>query len=151
MTRLLTALALAFALVAASSPALANSSIGFRTGLALSPDMFIAGIHFRTNALNENLYFVPSVEGGVGDATMIAGNADLQYQFRTKSKLHPYAGGGLTLNWFHDNGEDNTDVGGSLLGGMSLGETSFGKMFLEAKLGLGDVPDVKIVVGWNLR
>jgi len=154
MSRLQAALTFALAALfsfAGSAPALANSNIGFRTGLALSPDMFIAGIHFRTNPLNENLYFVPSVEGGVGDATMVAGNADLQYQFKTKSKLRPYAGGGLTLNWFHDDGEDETDVGGSILGGISLGETSFGSMFLEGKLGLGNVPDVKIVVGWNLR
>jgi hypothetical protein len=137
--------------LAGNTPAFADSSIGFRTGLALSPNMFIGGVHFRTNPLNENLYFVPSVEGGVGDATMIAGNADLQYQFKTSSKLRPYAGGGITLNWFHDNGEDETDFGGSLLGGISLGETSLGKMFLEGKLGLGNVPDVKIVVGWNLR
>jgi len=147
----LTSLVLVFSWLPFSSPALAESSLGFRTGLALSPDLFIAGVHFRTNPLNENLYFVPSVEGGIGSGTMIAGNADLQYQFKTKSKLRPYAGGGLTLNWFHDDGVGETDFGGSILGGISLGDTSFGKMFLEGKLGLGDVPDVKIVVGWNLR
>src|SRR5262245_28741765 len=122
MSRLQAALAVALAglLLGISVPAFAHSSIGFRAGLALSPDDFIAGVHFRTDALNENLYFVPSVEVGVGDATMIAGNADLQYQFRTKSKLHPYAGGGLTVNWFDDNGADETDFGGSILGGISL-------------------------------
>jgi len=151
MNRLLAALGLAACLAVPAGPAFATSSIGFRTGLALSPDEFIAGVHFRTDALNENLYFVPSVELGLGDATMIAGNADLQYQFKTKSKLHPYAGGGLTVNWFNDEGSSDTNVGGSILGGMSLGETSFGKMFLEGKLGLGDVPDWKFIVGWNLR
>ena len=38
-------------------------------------------------------------------------------------------------------------ITGSILGGIKLTP----KMFLEAKLGLGDVPDAKFMVGWNLR
>ena len=140
---------LAVAIGALATPALAKGTVGLRGGLALDPDMFVIGLHFRTDPLGDNLYFVPSVEAGFGDATMIAGNADLHYVFNTESKLKPYVGGGITLNWFdYDNGGDSdTEFGGSILGGIKLTP----KMFLEAKLGLGDVPDAKFLVGWNLR
>lgn len=139
----------AFACV--SNPAAADSNIGFRTGFSIDPNDFIAGVHFRTDALAEDLYFVPSLEVGFGDDTMFAFNADLHYVFETNSKLHPYAGGGMTVNWFDNDGSGDTEVGGGILGGILLGETKMGPMFFEAKLGLGDVPNAKFLVGWNLR
>lgn len=132
-------------LAAAAAPAFA--SVGLRTGLSLSPTDFLIGVHFKTDALSKDLKFVPSVEAGFGDETMIAGNADLHYVFKTDSKLAPYAGGGLTINWFDNEGDSETDVGGSFLGGIQLTP----KMFFEAKLGLGDVPEWKFVVGWYAR
>ncbi|HET9952822.1 MAG TPA: hypothetical protein VFS09_13620 [Candidatus Eisenbacteria bacterium] len=129
----------------AAAPALAG--VGLRTGLSLEPDDFLIGVHFKSSAVDKNLFFVPSVEAGFGDVTMIAGNADLQYIFNTDSKLAPYAGGGLTLNWFDNDGGSDTEFGGSILGGIMLTP----KMFLEVKAGLGDVPDWKFVVGWNRR
>jgi hypothetical protein len=137
------------ALVSFVPAAFAESSVGFRTGLALDPDDFVVGLHFHTGPLAQDLHFVPSAEVGFGDDTFIAGNMDLHYIFNSTSHLHPYAGGGLTLNWFDK--PDEVDFGGSLLGGISLGETSLGKMFFETKIGLGDVPDWKFLVGWNLR
>jgi len=126
--------------------------MGVRTGLSLDPTDFLIGIHFRTGPLSERLHFVPSLEAGFGDVTMIAGNADLHYVFKTSSELAPYAGGGLTLNWFDsDGGNSDVEFGGSFLGGILLGQTKLGEMFLEAKIGLGDVPDWKFLVGWNLR
>jgi hypothetical protein len=43
------------------------------------------------------------------------------------------------------NSRSDTEVGGSILGGIYLKP----EVFLEAKIGLGDVPDWKIYVGWN--
>jgi len=134
MNRALSLLAVfAFGLALFASPALAKGTVGFRTGLALDPDDFVVGIHFRTDLFGENFYFVPSLEVGFGDVTMIAGNADLHYVFNTNSKLKPYVGGGITLNWFdgEGNNDSETDFGGSILGGIKLTP----KMFLEAKLG----------------
>jgi hypothetical protein len=42
-------------------------------------------------------------------------------------------GGGLTLNWFDFDGGSNTELGGSILGGLYIIE----KFFFEAKIGLG--------------
>jgi len=134
-------------------PAYADSTIGFRAGMAIEPDEFVLGIHFRTAPIEgKELYIVPSVEVGFGDATMIALNGDLHWLFDLDSKVDPYVGGGITINWFDtDNGNSDTEVGGSVLGGLMLGNTSLGPMFAELKLGLGDVPDAKILVGWNLH
>ena len=126
-----------------ASPALA--AIGLHAGMSLQPDDFIAGIHLKTKPLAENLSLVPSGEVGFGDVTMIAGNADLHYTFQTKSKLAPYAGGGVTLNWFDFDGGSETDFGGSVLGGIQLSP----KFYFETKVGLGDVPDWKFVLGWT--
>lgn len=128
-----------------ASPALAG--VGVHAGLSLQPDDFVAGIHFKTKPLGENLNLVPSAEVGFGDVTMIAGNLDLHYIFQTKSKLAPYAGGGLTLNWFDFDAGSETDFGGSFLGGIQLSP----KFYFETKIGLGDVPDWKFVVGWTQR
>ena len=132
-----------FAVAVAATPA--HADLGLHVGMALDPDDFLVGVHFKAKPVAESLIFVPSVEAGFGDATMIAGNADLHYEFKTESKLAPYAGGGVTLNWFDFDGGSETDFGGSFLGGINLSP----KIYLEGKVGLGDVPDWKFYIGWN--
>ena len=80
---------LVMAFTTLTAPAFAKGTVGLRGGFSLDPDDFLIGLHFRTDPLGENLYFVPSVEAGFGDVTMIAGNADLHYVFNTESKLKP--------------------------------------------------------------
>jgi opacity protein-like surface antigen len=142
-------IALAFAImvlsIAAATPALAG--VGIQTGLSTSPDDFVIGVHWKSQPMGESLFMVPSVEAGFGDATMIAGNLDLHYDLKTKSKLAPYIGGGLTLNWFDFDAGGETDFGGSFLGGIQLNQ----QMFFETKLGLGDVPDWKFLIGWHAK
>jgi len=121
------------------------AAVGLQAGASINPDDFIVGLHLKLKPIAENLSFVPSVEAGFGDATMIAGNADLHYNFQTKSKLAPYLGGGLTLNWFDFDAGSETDFGGSVLGGIQLSQ----KLYFETKVGLGDVPDWKLVLGWR--
>jgi len=54
----------------------------------------------------------------------------------------------LVSSGTHDyESESETDFGGSLLGGIQLNSG----MYLEAKYGLGDVPDWKFYVGWNAK
>ena len=142
MKRLLIAAFAAATLLATAIPAFAGPQI--HAGLSLDPDDFIIGLRWN-QALENNLSLVPSVEAGFGDITMIAGNLDLHYNFETSSKFKPYVGGGATLNWFDTEGDSQTEFGGSILGGMSLTP----KIFLEAKFGLGDVPDLKLLVGFR--
>jgi len=123
----------------ATATASAVAGVGLQAGLSLNPDDFLVGLHFKSKPLAESIFLVPSVEAGFGDVTMIAGNLDAHYQFKTSSKLAPYIGGGLTLNWFDFDGGSDTEFGGSILGGIMLTP----KIGIETKFGLGDVPDWK--------
>ena len=145
MNHLLRAAIVGLFLVSVSAAPVFAAGAGLQAGLSLDPDDFVIGLHFKSKPMAENLIFVPSVEAGFGDVTMIAGNADLHYVFKSSSELHPYAGGGLTLNWFDNDGGSDTEFGGSFLGGIQLNP----KFALEAKLGLGDVPDWKFLLVWR--
>jgi hypothetical protein len=140
-------LAVAAVALVLSATTSAFAGVGLQAGLSLEPDNFLVGAHWKSKPLAESLFLVPSVEAGFGDATMVAGNLDLHYEFKTESKLAPYAGGGATLNWFDHDGGSETDFGGSLLGGIQLNSG----MYFEAKVGLGDVPDWKFLVGWHAK
>jgi hypothetical protein len=143
MNRKRTIAAVALLMSAAATPAFAG--LGFHAGASIDPDLFIVGLRFKSHPLEQNFFIVPSVEAGFGDVTMIAGNLDGHYKFKTDSKYAPYIGAGLTLNWFDFDGGSETDFGGSILGGIMLNE----KWFFETKVGLGDVPDWKFLVGFE--
>ena len=130
-------------LVAAATPAFAG--LGLQAGASVNPDDFIFGIRFKSHPLAESIFIVPSVEVGFGDVTMIAGNLDAHYKFKTSSKYAPYIGGGITLNWFDFDGGSDTEFGGSILGGIQLND----RFFFETKVGLGDVPDWMFLIGWE--
>ena len=132
------------ALLVFAAPAFAG--VGLHGGFSIDPDDFLIGIHFQSKPVAEDLRFVPSVEAGFGDVTMIAGNADLHYMFNTSSERKPYVGGGFTVNWFDTDGDDDIQFGGSILGGLALNP----KYFVEAKIGLGDVPDWKFLIGIHM-
>jgi hypothetical protein len=119
--------------------------LGFHAGASIEPDAFLVGLRFASHPIEEYFVIVPSVEVGFGDATMVAGNLDAHYRFKTSSKYAPYAGAGLTINWFDYDAGSDTEFGGSILGGIQLNE----KWFFETKIGLGDVPDWKFLVGFE--
>lgn len=132
------------ALLALAAPAFAG--VGLHGGFSIDPDDFLIGVHFESKPVAEDLRFVPSVEVGFGDVTMVAGNADLHYMFDTSSARKPFVGGGFTINWFDTDNDDDIEFGGSILGGLALNE----KYFVEAKVGLGDVPDWKFLIGVHM-
>jgi len=135
--------AVAVVLMAIAGPAFAGA--GLHLGFTDNPDDFLVGFHFQSTPIADHLTLVPSVEGGFGDATMIAGNADLHYLFPTSSHARPYIGGGFTVNWFDLNPGSQTDVGGSILAGLQFNRS----YAVELKFGLGDVPDLKFAFLFN--
>ncbi|HEX5133531.1 MAG TPA: hypothetical protein VFX92_13730, partial [Candidatus Krumholzibacteria bacterium] len=115
--------------VFAATPAFAG--LGLHAGFSIDPDDFLIGARFKSHPIEERIHFLPIVEVGFGDITMVAGSLDAHYVFKTDSKYAPYAGGGITLNWFDYDGGSDTKFGGSILGGMQLSP----KFFAEAKIG----------------
>lgn len=150
MKKILLALCGLVILGAAAQPAAAKGNMGAYIGFATDPDDFMFGLRWTNPLGTEGLYLVPSAEVGFGDATMIAGNLDLHYRFKSSSATKFYAGGGVTLNYFDFDGGSDTEFGGSVLGGILLKPMKSGKQpFFEVKLGLGDVPDAKFIAGLN--
>ena len=133
------------------SVASADTSGGLRAGFSSSPDQFIVGGQLELSPVAEHLYIIPSGEVGFGDhATSLAFNGDLQYRFVVhRSKVHPYAGGGLAVYYVNvDGGGSDTNLGAHVLGGMYFNESSGNPMFVDVKLGLTDeVPDWKFIFG----
>ena len=133
----------AFMVLVAATPAFAGP--GIHLGASIDPDDFLIGLRFRSKPIQENFVIVPNAEVGFGDVTMIAGNLDAHFNIKTNSEYAPYVGAGFTVNWFDWEGDSDTEIGGSILGGIQLNS----KWFFETKLGLGDVPDWKFIVGFE--
>jgi hypothetical protein len=143
------------ALAIGVTPALANTSGGIRAGLSVDPDQFVFGGQLNFDPIGKNVYIVPSAELGLGDdVTTLAFNGDVQYRFHVSqgSSVRPYAGGGLTILWFDQDGpgDSDTNVGVNVLGGIFFGEAHGNPMFVDVKLDLSDeLPDWKFMFGVN--
>jgi len=144
-----------------SGPAHAADSVGFRgwgprIGLTSDPDQIHFGAHFDFGRFARHLRWQPNVEVGVGsDQTVVAWNIfEVAYRFAGRwDRWSPYLGGGMGLNVYggRDGILDDTTsrVGVSALGGIEKGLSGGDRMFLEAKVGLDDSPDLKLTVGWT--
>ncbi|MEO5617433.1 MAG: hypothetical protein ABIS67_06650 [Candidatus Eisenbacteria bacterium] len=163
LKRLWIALLFAAALPAA---ALAQSSSGTgpiatawgpRFGFSSGPDQFLFGGQLDLGDLAPDLTLTPNVDIGIGDnATTIGLNGDIHYHFRVQnSPWRPYVGAGIAFT--HINVEtpggdySDTDVGLAIIGGAIVPTQSGSRFFIEGKLGLGDVHDFKLLIGWNFR
>jgi opacity protein-like surface antigen len=156
---------IAAVLAAALAPALAladpYTDVGFRgwgprVGLSLDPDQVHFGAHFDYGNFAKHVRFQPNVEFGFGDnVNLYTLNAEAAYRFTEKWDVwSPYLGGGLGANIKSWDGPDNhnnseTDLGLNLLGGIEKGLSNGDRFFVETKLSLNDIPDVKITVGWT--
>ena len=132
----------------------AYTSAGLHGGFSSGPDQFVIGPHLNLSAVGDNLYIVPSGELGLGDNLLtLAFNGDLQYRFVVhRSKVRPYAGGGLSVFFVDPDGPggSDTNLGANLLGGIFFGEMNRHPMFLDFKVGLtSEMPDWKLQFGFN--
>jgi len=143
------------ALAANSSGGTALNAWGPRVGFSTGPDQFLIGGQLDFSDVAPNIGFVPNLDIGFGDhVTTFDLNADLHYMFTLRdSPWRPYVGAGVGItfsNFSSDVGGDSeTDVGGSLIVGATAPTKRGSRFFSEAKLGLGDIADFKLLVGWN--
>jgi len=151
------------AIAALPAVALAQSSSGTgpvatawgpRFGFGSDPDQFLFGGQLDLGDLAPDLTLTPNVDIGIGDdITSFGLSGDIHYHFRVqRSPWRPYVGGGITFTHFSfDGGGDDTEVGASILVGAIVPTQTGSRFFAEAKFGLGDVHDLKLLVGWNFR
>jgi hypothetical protein len=132
------ALAFAAALFSAANPA---HAFGLQAGYSSSPDQFVVGLNIGIIPSIAHLEIVPSAEAGFGDFDPMFGiNGDVHYNFGGTG-LKPYLGAGLTWNSF----DGDSNFGGNAIGGLKFA----GPFFAEGKVGIGDVPDFKLMAGMH--
>ena len=154
LRRVLLALSLC-ALLPVTAFAQLRTGIGPRVGFSVDPDQLLLGGQAIIGEIAPNLTFDPSLELGFGDeVTTFAANFDLHYHFDIENVTwRPYAGAGADIVFFEPDGpaDSDTEVGGALIVGAGAPTSSGNRFFGEMKFGLGDVPSLKIVVGWNFK
>ena len=132
--------------------------IGPRVGFSADPDQIVFGGQAIIGEVAPQITFDPNLEFGFGDhQTIIAANFDLHYHFDIEGTAwRPYAGAGIGLNFIEfDNGpfsnQSDTEVGGNLIMGAGIPTQAGNRFFGELKFGLGDIPTMKLLVGWNFK
>ncbi|HMB69981.1 MAG TPA: hypothetical protein VKU85_11750 [bacterium] len=151
---------LALALVAAApgtSNAMGLEEYGPRVGFSIDPDQFTIGAFADWGELGKQTHLVTSGDLGFGDNIFsVLINGDVFYRFNTDKDFYPYAGGGIAIGYYDFdinypagyNGprvdSSTTEVGLSLVGGVTKDLGGYKSGTLELRLGISDVPDVKI-------
>jgi len=136
-----------------STQAQPKKGVALQLGLGINPDQFVAGLQTDWGAVAQSVVrFVPSAHVGFGDDIIgVDINGDFQVPvFRpANSRSVVYVSAGPTIYiWDPDHGDGDTEIGASLNGGITrvqIGETVFTNF--EMRLGLGDVPDVRFLIG----
>lgn len=128
---------------------------GLRGGLSINPDQFFAGVFFNAGHFSNKVRFQPSFDFGFGNGVRLGAlNLDALYIFSPRP-WRPYAGGGLGINFIdvtkgvgQGRGLD-VEAALNIVGGIEWGKlrTGFRRYLAEARLGIGDTPDVKLTFG----
>jgi hypothetical protein len=138
---------------------LSPRAFGVRGGLSLDPDQLHGGLHARFSG-GRRLAVQPSLELGAGNGVrLLALNADVHFRAGS-GRWRPYAGGGPGLSLYDvtdgvgEEGGLKASLAGSIVvglaradGGGRRGQPSGREYMLEARAGLGDVPDLKVTLG----
>ena len=136
--------------------------IGARTGLALDPELVLAGVHAQVaTGLNRNVIFRPNLEFAFGELTT-AFSINLEALYRLpvsarQARWGAYVGAGPGINFLKqsltrddrnvDFDDLDTDVSFNLFGGVQ----NRNGMFLEMKTSVyaDPAPSLRLIVGFN--
>lgn len=135
----------------------AVTGAGVRFGFSLSPDQLVFGGQVTTREVAPRVTLDPDLEIGLGDRqTVVAFNADFHYHLSLEdSDWIPYVGLGASVDFFEVDrpfplkDASTTEVGGNAILGAYVPTRSNSKFFAEAKVGLGDIPSLKLIAGWS--
>jgi hypothetical protein len=123
---------------------------GVRAGFGGGPDQFVIGVQADMGKILGNIHFVPSIDAGFGDhLTTIAFNGDLKAFLplpKSSFSLFGLAGPSIVY-WSAEGGGSDTEIGVCLGGGVRAALGDKGWYNLEARFGIGDVPDWRILFG----
>jgi hypothetical protein len=132
---------------------------GPHIGFGQGPDQTVIGGQLQWNGIAPRMAFVPGVDYGFNDvSSVLTLNGDFHYNLSYETTWQPYVGLGAEVNnWREtvgrnrDRTETSTTTGGHVVVGAAIRNRTGGRFFTELKLGLGDSPDMKMLLGWNMR
>jgi hypothetical protein len=152
-------IALAIITTALSVPASAQESsqkssqaevgFGLRAGASITPDQFVLGGQFSWGKEYSIFRLVPSVDVGFGSSiTTIAFNGDLIFNLKVEgSNFGFYGGAGPTILYLDADGSNSSwELGLSVVAGAHMPFKKLPPTNLEFRFGVGDVPDLKILL-----
>ena len=124
---------------------------GGRAGYGDDPDQFVCGVQADLVKIYFSLvHFVPSIDVGVSDhMTTLTLNGDVQVFLplpKSSAYLYGLAGPAVTL-WSPENGDSDTEIGAYVGLGTRIGLGASGWYNIEGRFGLGDVPDLRLLIG----
>lgn len=128
-----------------------------RVGVTAGPEQFTVGVEFPMGNVAdiENLVFAPAGDIGWGDnRTSIRASANLGYAIESgedgDSRIFPLVGVSLYYQSLDLAVTDDTVFEDSMTGfGVNLGAgTQVGALVLEGLIGIGDIPDFAVWVGY---
>lgn len=144
------------ALVLVPSLAKADVDFGVRGGFYSDAEAGFLGAEVLMD-VTRSWYFNPNIEYVfVDDGSLWTANGDFHYDFPTRSNLAVWAGGGLAVIFSEIDpprgcrrceGEDETDVGLNLLGGVSFTKRGPIRPYVQGKVILSDNTEAAIAVG----
>lgn len=125
--------------------------LGIKAGYSIDPDQFTIGGQSILASYGK-IDLAPSLDFGTGDGgKVVTLNADGTLNLVTlpRSNITFYVGAGPTLALIYpDEGDSDTEIGLSLLGGFKVEAGNNNFYNLVARIGIGDIPEFKILVGY---
>ena len=164
--RSMTAMCVIAAAATVVPAAAGETGVGFRgwgprVGASSDADQVLVGAQFDLGEFTTNLRWQPSFELGFGDDKLsLYGNFMVSYYFPVKATVTPYAGAQVTVWLFDQDGPNNSngfddgfnaEVGLYAVGGIETKLKSGNRFLAELQVGIGDVPDVRVLVGWTFK
>ncbi len=129
--------------------AAAGSAIGPRAGFDLDTDKFVLGAEAELGRAFQDFRFAPSIDFELGDNSITALNGDFRlYLFHlpeTGLRFYGSAGPTLLLGSPGKGGDTDTELGLSLVAGMKIPMKGQKRYNLEARFGIGDIPELKVM------
>jgi hypothetical protein len=117
---------------------------GIKGGLGLNPDQFVLGLQYSLGKAVGVFRIVPNVHVGFGDFTSVDFNVDFLARLTTKDSGFGFYGGAAPTFITGEGGY--SEFGITLVGGVQVPIVKNRATNLEARFGLGDIPDFRLLL-----